>query len=102
MKKLSDILPKVVKKREVDASATASHALETAEQYLKKIFGEENVGQEKNIVGKKLQNGLLVFEVASSAWNNRLFMEKMGLLELLQKKFPRLTLKDVRGRVRGE
>ena len=101
MKKVSDILPKVIKKREIDSNATASHVLETAEQYLRDIFGTDNVGQGKNITGQKLQNGLVFFAVSSSAWNNRLFMEKMGLLEFLQGKFPALTLRDVRGKVRG-
>lgn len=99
MKKLSDILPKVVNRRELESNATASQVLEAAEKYLTEIFGGENIGKEKNIAAKKLQNGFVFFDVSSAAWNNRLFMEKMGLLEFLTEKFPELTLKDVRGRV---
>ncbi len=99
MKKLSEILPKITGAHDLSAEAAASRVLTAAEDYLTRVFGPENIGAGKKLVAKKLQNGLLFFEVSSSAWNNRLFLEKTGLLEELQQKFPQLTIRDVRGRV---
>jgi|GEM_PF-4454110 len=101
VQKLSEILPHAPARYSLSADATASQVLHAAEEYLSAIFGAENIGQGKNVAAQKLQQGLLCFSVRSAAWNNRLFLEKTGLLEQLQKEFPKLELRDVRGKVDG-
>jgi hypothetical protein len=97
MKKLSDILPKVLRQRDMDVQGLASSILLEAETYLANIFGNENIGKGKNISATKWQHGMVFFAVHSSNWNQRLFLEKMELLEHLQKAFPKASIKDIRG-----
>ncbi len=101
MKKLSEILPKVMAKRDLDENALSSEILRTAEKHLEDVFGEKNVGQGRAIHGKKIQHGLIFFQIPSSAWNHRLYLEKMELLDSLRMKFPKVVLKDIRGIVCG-
>ncbi|MBI5414413.1 DUF721 domain-containing protein [Candidatus Peregrinibacteria bacterium] len=100
MERLSHILPKITRKRELDSNALASEILLEAEKYLRDIFGEQNIGRGKKICAKKIQNQFLFCDVASSAWNNRLFLEKMELLEHLHKTFPKAAIADIRGMVK--
>ncbi len=101
MQRLSDILPKITARYQLDESATASQILEVAEQYLKEIFDEDNVGREKNIFPQKLKNGVLFCEVSSSGWNHSLFLKKEDVLSHLKSQFPSCTITDIRGIVKG-
>lgn len=99
MKKLTEILPQVLAKYRLTASARSVRVIEEFRKFFVVVYGEEALGELGALCFK---NAKLQVEIKSATRAHRLFLQKAAFIAHIRKALPETKITDLVTKVARE